>query len=444
MTAQAHRLEPCVLHSCPPVLSLPSADPAGLIVEAWLRACGAPFHRVHADHDNLRLVIPASPQGDSASLLHHTQGGQGKNASVGITSLPLILDAITNSVPAAANGGANAGPSLSTSLPHAAKPRAGGALLLNAELMDDVQVSVRQLVEKCLIPAFTYLLYLDPSTYYWEVRSAVDEEIVRSRAWMQRLFSLDLSRESYRRHVLRQNLYALSGTRLSSAAAEIHSHEEILEKVHQVQRDVMEACRTLNTFCRRRHQQRSAVTSSSSSGDGGGGSAPLTPIISSGSGSGGETLSVFDAYVYGAISCFIHADFEELRERYRSCHHHPSSSSSSYAHFKGTAKSPSPHIYLESLQKRIREQCPSLVQYVEQLREVLFQDKATVYLLHPLPDPVPERPPEVDIFAKGRAKTLFWTAAFGLAYFFLTNIGLAIQALEGDDEEGDEGDEGDE
>eukprot|EP00796_Vickermania_ingenoplastis_P010100 gene10100-7067_t len=329
------------LHGCPSAFSLPSADPAAVMAEAWLRASGVAFQRTPAPHLHLRLLAPQPPGG--------TSPGRGPQV---VTELDNIIRFVSLSVERL-RGGAN------TSTPSSPPPQ-----------LQEHQVVARTLAARCLAPAFTFLLYWDPVAYN-TARFAIDRRVTTLG---EKLLN---GPQGYRRNVLWRSPYLGSWSRPAPSQA-LDTDAAAMAKAVAVMDEVMNACRALDAMCAR-----------------------LAPGTFFG---GGPTLSEDDAYVFGAVTCFVHANFQILRDR-----------------------SPGEQSALEVVQKRIRSACPQLVAYVEKMRVMLWgEERIGKYCLHPLMEEIKEEDAEEAMYARGRTKTLLLTAIFGISYFMVANVGLFI------------------
>ncbi|RNF09167.1 uncharacterized protein Tco025E_07024 [Trypanosoma conorhini] len=113
-----------------------------------------------------------------------------------------------------------------------------------------------------------------------------------------------------------------------------------------------------------------------------------------------------DALAYAAASSFLHADFAG--------HHAPAT--------------------LVELQRRLKEDCPALVTFIEKVRQTYFEDYSAYYTLRATNErgagDAAARPPSGDeLFKKGRWMCVAWTIGFSLLYFTLSNANLILEAL---------------
>ncbi|EPY28924.1 hypothetical protein STCU_04813 [Strigomonas culicis] len=192
-------------------------------------------------------------------------------------------------------------------------------------------------------------------------------------------------RGTYRANVLQANVYYYAGEPVTSVPVESLSF--VAErKVQQVLHDAEKALKALEYF---------HVTHAR---------ADETFIL------GTRRPCVADAYAYAAASSFMHADFSKSS--------------------------------LASFQKKMREECPSLLKYVERLRVMFFDEYSGTYNLKPLTnvtDAAAGASKLDELYRKGRFSTLVWTAAFATVYFLIANIDMLSFDLGEDSEEKAEG-----
>ncbi|KEG09585.1 hypothetical protein DQ04_04991040 [Trypanosoma grayi] len=112
-----------------------------------------------------------------------------------------------------------------------------------------------------------------------------------------------------------------------------------------------------------------------------------------------------DALAYAAASSFLHADFV--------------SNCASGAVVRA--------------QRRVKEECPALLEYVERLRLLYFEEYSGFYTLRATggPDATAADPKHAmdETFRQGRWAVLAWTAGFAAVYFVLTNAELILALL---------------
>lgn len=344
---------PAVLACCPSALRLPTADPVALMTECFLRVSHIVYRKVDGPHDQLQLFFPsevtdsqlrpaASVKGfdDISHLIHHQEEGR-----------PASSAHLTSS-------------------------------------QNEIQTAVRHLSERCLAPAFTFLLYFDPSTYLAEAAPQIDSVVSPSS-----FFGTLTRATSYRARVLEANPYG------GATAAEITKRnpkvitEEGRRYAQNVTSKVLQVFSLIECYCERCSQQEGSNFYFS-----------FRP-----------TPSLLDATLFGACSPFIHANFHHTKKVF------PENS------------------LLEDVQVAIRQQCPTLVSYVERVRSMCFTELEGRYALHSLPQQSkPSLPLQPDIYCPGRVRTLLFTAVFTVLYGFLSNITLEASVSDSQEEEGEE------
>lgn len=310
--------EVATLYAAPSVLSLPSADPNAIIAEAWLRLSSVAYRTVVAPHHRFGLELP-------------DKGGRLKK----ISSLRKILELVQSQ--------------------RQSKSAA------EAVVEKEEGLTLRLLVDTCLVPAFTFLLYSDIVLYKEEIQEKVDK-VVTSR--LERLIS---GGGFYRQGVLSRSAATLGAAVLSEGdgSPSFPDPDDVIQQV-------TEACDFLEAKCRRR-------------------STALQTLYISGS----PHPTVHDARVFGAVSGFIHGDLSIFSKQQTT---------------------------LGLVQAHIQANCPALAAYAELVRSAVFDHQSSTYGIHYAahsPTSLGVDPP--DVYAKGRAKTILFTVSFGIFYFLLSS-----------------------
>ncbi|KAK7196730.1 hypothetical protein NESM_000612800 [Novymonas esmeraldas] len=246
-----------ILTRYPAALSLPTADPSALAVEAMLRFVGARYTRADARMADLSLTIAAQTAGTSA--------GASADASAPERWAGLLpcLQRLRDE------------PAVD------AVPRAHAA----------TAVCVEVLTTQCLFPAFVFLTHFDSSVYTVTMRKSVEPKV--ASLW-------ESVRGTYRTTVLHTNPFLYSG---ATAAAEVprgRLSQTALAKLKEVSDAVDKAMAALESLCVSAAAAAAATAAA----------ATTRPCPAAGANFflGTSRPTHVDALVYAAASCFIHAD----------------------------------------------------------------------------------------------------------------------------------------
>ncbi|KAG5479885.1 hypothetical protein LSCM4_05893 [Leishmania orientalis] len=245
-------------------------------------------------------------------------------------------------------------------------------------------VCVEVLTVQCLFPAFLFTVHFDPAVYKAAVHKSVEPKVA---SFWERI------RGTYREQTLKANPFFHSG----APVAEVPRGKLSLvglAKLKEVGEKVDSAFAALESLW------KTTNSASAAAGD----------VFFLGT----PRPTYVDALVYAAVSSFLHADWREAAAS------------------------------VKAQQRRLRDACPALLEYVERLRHHFFEADSSTYCLKPR-DAAASADPNLAManeaerqYRNGRLQTLWWTGLFATVYFLLVNADILLAVLEKVEEDGED------